>query len=286
MLALWRPSGQPSGTHGLRLAIRDGYLNVYRLGQSVAKIQAIGGGLVADVHYKYVFGEQAGYRGPTYVRLNDDGSFWGQVKGCYQGPQTLTAWIERAKTYAGVEKKLVDALVGLNGHVIDLEMGLPAWFLNKAAIRVDLVAIEDGQIVCWEVKTVDDARIRSRVGDPHVIAQLEGYRTFLRQDTHVYRIQEAYRETARLLIKLKALSDALVPSAPLDVAITAAARADALEVAREAGLAVIALGEHDKSGSGQRAWDSWKKTHEVRLLGRAPMRVLEAPAPLVFAGAI
>jgi hypothetical protein len=57
LLSLWRPSGHCSGAEGLRIAIRNGYLNFYRLGQSVARVYCVSGELVADVHYKYVLRE-------------------------------------------------------------------------------------------------------------------------------------------------------------------------------------------------------------------------------------
>ena len=47
----------PAVQAGLRLAIRNGYLNFYRLGQSVARVECVSGELIADVHYKYVLGE-------------------------------------------------------------------------------------------------------------------------------------------------------------------------------------------------------------------------------------
>lgn len=60
LLSLWRPSGHPSGDHGLRLAIRNGYLNFYRLGQSFARVAYVSGKLIAEVHYKYVLGDLPG----------------------------------------------------------------------------------------------------------------------------------------------------------------------------------------------------------------------------------
>jgi hypothetical protein len=57
LLPLWRPSGQCSGAAGLRIAIRNGYLNFYRLGQSIARVGCVSGELRADVHYKYVLRE-------------------------------------------------------------------------------------------------------------------------------------------------------------------------------------------------------------------------------------
>src|ERR1700733_15377002 len=41
LLSLWRPSGHSRGAEGLRVAIRNGYLNFYRLGQSVARVEYV-----------------------------------------------------------------------------------------------------------------------------------------------------------------------------------------------------------------------------------------------------
>jgi len=80
----------------------------------------------------------------------------------YEGISTLLQWIAVAeKQHAGVEKSIVDELVEKNDHVIDLENGAPAWSLPSGRSD-DLVAIEDRKVVFWEVKTVDDSRIRCR----------------------------------------------------------------------------------------------------------------------------
>ena len=50
LLRLWRPAGEPSGDYGLRLAVRDGYLNFYRQGQSIAKVSIVRGQLRGEVH--------------------------------------------------------------------------------------------------------------------------------------------------------------------------------------------------------------------------------------------
>jgi hypothetical protein len=64
----------------------------------------------------------------------------------YEGISTLLQWISFAggEKYAGVEKSIVDELVEKNDNVVDLEMALPAWTLPKVAVRMDLVAIEEG----------------------------------------------------------------------------------------------------------------------------------------------
>jgi hypothetical protein len=285
-LSLWRPSGHCSGAAGLRLAIRNGYLNFYRLGQSVARVACVSGELVADVHYKYVLGEPDGYSGPLYLRLTTQGVFSrGALVAPYEGLATLLQWIAAAAEYAGDEKSIVDELVEKNDHVVDLEMAIPAWAHSKVAVRMDLVAIEDGTVVFWEAKTVNDGRIRCKadfLADkfPHVLEQLSRYRVFLEQDWHLEQVERAYRHTAGLLVALRALADEIGPAFALGRSIIAASQADRLAVAPLAALVVVDLPADNK-----RAWTSWKASHEGKLLGKIPMRVLESPGPLVFAGA-
>jgi hypothetical protein len=287
LLSLWRPSGHCSGETGLRVAIRNGYLNFYRLGQSVARVHCVSGELVADVHYKYVLGALPGYSGPLYLRLTAKGvSSQGALVATYEGlATTLHQWIVAAGKHAGDEKSIVDKLVEKNHHVVDLEMALPAWAHSKVAVRMDLVAIEDGKVVFWEAKTVNDSRIRCRAEfekdkSPHVLKQLSNYRVFLEQGSHVDQVELAYLKTAQLLVKLRALADEIGPKLALGPSIIAASQAQGLAVARLAGLVVVDLPADQK-----RAWTSWKTSHEGKLEGKIPMRVLESPGLLVFAGA-
>jgi hypothetical protein len=288
LISLWRPSGYCSGETGLRVAIRNGYLNFYRLGQSVARVHCVSGGLVADVHYKYVLGERPGYSGPLYLRLTTKGVFsQGAWVAPYDGPATLHHWITAAGGYAGVEKSIVDELVEKNDHVVDLEMALPAWTVPKVAVRMDLVAIEDGKVVFWEVKTVDDSRIRCRAEFeedkfPEVLKQLSNYRLFLEQDSHVELVEIAYRKTAKILVDLRALADEnkIGPALALGPSIVAASHAARLDVAPLAALVVV-----DVPVDNKRAWKSWKAGHESKLSGRIPMRVMESAGPLKYAGA-
>ena len=287
LLSLWRPSGLPSDG-GLRLAIRNGYLNFYRRGQSIARVECVSGELIAYVHYKYVLHmPQPGMTKSPYLRLNQEGVFFRDTKVApYGGSSTLIDWIAAVdKNHAGVEKSIVDELVEKNDHVVDLEMALPAWTLSKVAVRMDLVAIENGTVVFWEVKTVDDGRIRCRAEFeedkfPHVLEQLSKYRIFLAQVQHVEQVKVAYLNTAKLLVKLRALADKIGPTLALGQSILEASEADSLDVALQAALVVVDLPADNKQ-----SWTSWKASHEGKLLGKIPMRVLESAKLLVFAGA-
>src|SRR5216683_2373357 len=86
MLAYWRPAGDQIGRYSgqqlasqalgqlkenpkhLRLAIRNGYVNFYRGGQSVAKVDVDRRGKPrARIHNKYVYGNEG--KGKDYVTL-------------------------------------------------------------------------------------------------------------------------------------------------------------------------------------------------------------------------
>lgn len=287
LLTLWRPGGQPSEDDGLRLAVRDGYLNFYRRGQSVAKVSVVRGALRGEVHVKY-FSPEA-----RLSRTQDYGRFEGaHVRGAgftalYEGLRTLRAWIpEIDSRYVGTEKRLVDALVAENDNVIDLEMGLPAWGRIKTAPRMDLVTIEDQQIVFWEAKTAGDSRIRCGVpvvpkAMPHVLDQLEKYRLFLEQDTHCWRVGEAYRSAASVMVGLRQIADELGPRRPLGPEIVAASTADQLRVAREAALVVL-----DEAPPEGARWRSWHAKHAAKLTGHARVLAQSVPGRLVFGEAV
>jgi len=287
LLSLWRPSGHSSGEAGLRVAIRNGYLNFYRLGQSVARVECVSGKLRADVHYKYVLDEPPPGLKPKspYVRLTTKSvSYRGTWVADYKGLSTLHEWISAAeKDHAQPEKSIVDGLVAKNDNVVDLEMAIPAWARSKSAVRMDLVAIENGTVVFWEVKTILNSEILCEAAleedkFPPVLEQLAKYRVFLEQDSHPKLVQDAYRNTAKLLVKLRKLADKLGPALALGSSIVTASQADTLAVASRAALVVVDLPEDNK-----RNWNSWKASHEGKLKGKIPMCVLENPGPLVFA---
>jgi hypothetical protein len=151
---------------------------------------------------------------------------------------------------------------------------------------MDLVAIEDGTVVFWEVKMVNDPRIRCKAPfeedkSPHVMEQLSHYRLFLKQDSHVEQIKVAYLKTAKLLVELRKLADKIGPTLALGRSIMDASQANRLDVAPRAALVVVDLPEpEDNKGS----WKSWKTIHEAKLQNKMPMLVLERPGPLMLAG--
>ena len=222
----------------LRLAIRNGYLNLYRGGQSVAKIGfGSSGSLQARIHNKYVHGEKGS--GQTYVTLTAAGLPDQVTSGLrdYGGLTALHGWVANANRHVGKEKRFVDLIVARNPDTIDLEMALPAYSVNpkeRIAPRMDLVALEPvgdrWRIVFWEAKLVDDARARCRGEDvsPKVVDQLAQYTSWLRYANHRDLVARAYQNTCRLLVEFRGLTKQVNPGIEeLGPGIVAAAAADA-----------------------------------------------------------
>lgn len=215
LLSLWRPSGHDAGKHGLRLAIRNNYLNFYRKGQSIAAVSFANGGLAASLHHKYVADN---VEGQEYVKLGADGSLRGKsLDTRYTGIDMLLEWIERAeRNHATTEKRAVDEIVSANATIIDLEMGLPGTDERPYAPRMDIVALERAEsgahVVFWEAKMVHDGRIRSR-SEPEVFEQLKEYEDFATDDVSTGRnaVPGSYKEVARLLVRFSALAGGAYP---------------------------------------------------------------------------
>jgi hypothetical protein len=212
----------------LRLAIRNGYINFYRGGQSVAKIDGSSGRLQAQIHNKYVHGEKG--TGQTYITLMSAGLPTRRQAGC---GKELEAWVANANKHVGPEKRFVDRIVARNPDTIDLEMALPNYSKERETPRMDLVALEPAgnrwRIVFWEAKLVDDARARCR-GDapPKVVDQLTKYTSWLRHANHSELVAGAYQNTCRLLVEFRELAKCVNPGIEeLGPGIVAAAAKDA-----------------------------------------------------------
>jgi len=292
LLSLWYPSGQSTGDYGLRLAIRNGYMNFYRRGQSVARVSLQNRKPKLSVHAKYVLAkrERQAVKGQEYVTLTTDSLVRRGEQSAlpYKGIETLKAWVRAVdEEYSGPEKRLVDELLGVpqNDCVVDLEMGLPAWREKKTAPRMDLVSIERANnkltVFFGEVKRVTDGRLRCRAPvkrdkKPEVLEQLSDYRNYLAEPEHAALVGKQYANAARLMKRLRAMADVVGPVRVLGQTILEAATRDHLAVAPLATLVVM-----NEASANQAAWE----IHRAKLESekeRVPMIVLEAPAALRF----
>jgi hypothetical protein len=233
LVSMWKPAGQPSGQDGLRLAIRNGYMNFYRNGQSVARVEAgPRSGAHLEVHLKYVMPDDwknlkrgKDPKGQYYVRLSDKNkltcdAYAGNL-GKYSGLDTLKMWIDETADHNGAEKTFVDKLVSCNPNIIDLEMGLPGFLpensQKKVAPRMDLVAIEqkNGQdtIIFWEAKMMRNGEERANGKlQPPIITQLKNYETWLGLSGHEDCVRQAYKECCKITVAIHARAKQQNPS--------------------------------------------------------------------------
>lgn len=225
LLRYWRPSGGPIDRETipkhLRLTIRNGYLNFYRMGQSIAKVDFDHSKkLRATIHNKYIYGTDG--KGQRYVTVTSAGvpELTGR-RVPYDRARHLDDWILKAEEYASEEKRFVNTLVSRNPNVIDLEMGLPAYSdvgEERRAPRMDLVNFEPTghgwRVVFWEVKRVRDGRARCSGPaianhKPKVLKQFGAYTDWLQHDGNCTRVALAYQKGCRLIVGFHAIAERL-----------------------------------------------------------------------------
>ena len=263
-LAQWAPSGSAGG---LRLAIRNGSVNLYSCGQSIGKVSFGQGGRTPTlkVHEKYVRRSATGQR---YLRIGVAEGLDADGDRCkWGGPQMLETWIANSECYRGDEKRCIDALLAVSPKVIDLEMGLPAFGGRKGAPRMDMVALEESnggvRIVFWEAKMIRDSRIRSKT-TPEVFKQLDSYEAYLADAGRRDRVVEAYRENCRLLGALRDMVAVSRKVASLDpLVLEAATLGSRVEIERKPRLVVF----DDGCKRREEAWQG----HLKKLRERVPV---------------
>ena len=282
LLAEWAPGGT-SGR--LRLAVRNGYVNFYHRGQSVSKVdfRKRRAGPTSCIHHKYIVPDA---RGQTYIKilpfegLDDTGNRceWG-------GPEVLRSWVARAACFANREKEHIDKLLNVSSKVIDLEIALPALpYGRRNAPRMDIATLEncpDGaaaRIVFWEVKMIDDARLRS-TRTPKVVKQIEAYEEYVGRNPGFF--EDAYRETCRILGNFHDIASRLWKSPrPLDPLISAAAEGNLMPEPQPRLLII------DDGSSPGRDWERHLRKLTSRLADRVHMVSAGELVPIETAGRV
>ncbi|MCL1047001.1 hypothetical protein L2737_17010 [Shewanella electrodiphila] len=223
LLQQLKPAGEELDSDGLRLAVRENYLNFYHRGQAIAKVGFNQKKeLYSELHIKYVFPDA---KSQKYVRLTGNESNIINPENekkyvTYQESSTLVEWIKHVtvtKIKEDDEKSFVENVVAANGNVIDMEMGLPG-----SGYRIDLVSLERqgdvAHVVFWEAKLTTDSRCRTNSKSPEVIEQLGRYRKFLKDKHHQQQLKEAYLNACKTLVKITELEKQSVAKIIKDVA--------------------------------------------------------------------
>ncbi|MFT2215491.1 hypothetical protein ACLJYM_27285 [Rhizobium giardinii] len=214
----WVLPGEDAGAYGLRLAVRNGYLNFYVKGQSVGEMRLVGGSPSLRLHFKYKSSIQNGSS-----QIGAGGQSYNIVDAselAMAGPDLIDNWIRTAETYAGDEKRFVDDLVAVTAGAIDLEMGLPAdqdaVGEDRTAPRMDMVVAQGSEVAFWEAKCAVNSELRARASykerpeshyceGPRVIWQLRRYQRWMSRPLRISQVRNAYVEAAQLLLSLAEL---------------------------------------------------------------------------------
>ena len=263
LLAQWGPSGSLGE---LRVGVRNGYMNFYSKGQSIAKVSFGRGGATPTmrIHKKYVKKSSDG--GQRYIKLTGDvGRDPDGQRVDWGGPKMLRTWVGNSRKYSGPEKRCIDELVGVSPKVIDLEMGLPAFGDRKTALRLDIVALEgtpeDIRLVFWEAKMIEDKRLRSKHETPRVLSeQIDPYQRYLEDPNRRQQVTEAYRRCCRTIHKLHEMAAHVGMTRPLDRLVVAAGKPDSrLEIDCTPRLVIFDEGKKRN----ERSEEAWRKHLEV-----------------------
>jgi len=212
----WALPGQTStASRMLRVGIRHGYLNLYAMGQSVAKLSIGRNGPVVEVHAAYVSGRRSPDKNDTGIPLEQNYvPFRAEALASPTTAALIPHWVATAESHASAEKRFVDELIAANPGVIDLEMGLPASDLpgsERVAPRMDLVVAQiasDGvtSIAFWEAKCANNPELRAKGNfDPKVLGQVGKYVRWMAEDDRMAQVRQAYRNAAGTLIDLDRL---------------------------------------------------------------------------------
>ncbi len=192
----------------LVLGIRDNYINVYRLGCSLFKIERRGKALTCSTHPKYLVDPDLSKAVPF-----DGGAF--KVKEIsplietYEGPRTLKKMKRAARIYAGDEKTGVHAVIcSADNNVVDTEVAFEREGEDddsESIQRVDIASLEEGEssirLVFWEAKLFTNKELWARgENDPPVVEQISRYRDKLQQ--HRDEILQSYHDVASNLVEI------------------------------------------------------------------------------------
>lgn len=202
----------------LLLAVRGGYLNVYKEGQSVFKIgpEIAGRKPRVKIHYKYLV--EPNWEENPYIEFDGDHFAVDPAKVVqtrYQSKMTLRNLINTAARFSGAEKKGIAQIVEKEPRVVDVEVaftqsGDPEE--GPTAPRMDLAVLipwksEGARLVFCEAKCADNVELweleRKNVGKERriaVVSQIEKYQRFIGENYEA--LIEAYASVCEMLLGL------------------------------------------------------------------------------------
>lgn len=236
------------------IAIRDGYLNVYRNGCNLAKVEFRNGSLVASIHYKFLMKKNinspyiACSEGRPQITNTSD-LFINSL--CEIGD--IKYWTDKL---GGDEKTGVHRIICSNPNIIDTEIAISDESDDDDIknSRIDFCAIqeENGRLFLrfFEVKHYSNNALRAK-GDtpPKVLSQLMEYQTKLGSQSDT--ILKAYIDAIRITAQIEG-NNILGKS-------VASSELEKLEVDPQPRLVVFGYDDDHKNG---RFWSHMEKLRE------------------------
>jgi hypothetical protein len=194
----------------LIIAIRDEYLNVYWLGQSIFRVAMQNGSIVATTHPKYLLDPAL----DKLVRFDGNNFDLGPIEKSsllrtYEPGKTLNKLKTAAGLFAGDEKRGVHDIVISNNSVVDVEIAMQAGDVQDVGSlpRADIAAFEKDKeeihLVLWEAKTFYNNELRT-AGKKNVVDQIKKYKKVVA--AHRQSIIKSYECIAKNLITISNMS--------------------------------------------------------------------------------
>lgn len=187
------------------VAVRAGYLNVYRKGNSLVRLDLKDGRPVGSVHYKYLLRPDVK---PEYVAVVDGRPLIAAHEALFiPDLSDVGALKKAAEPYSGVEKSGVHAIIRSNPNVVDVEIAFGGVSGEGAASapRVDFAALREGpdaiRLAFYEAKDFSNKELRAAEGPAPVVGQVERYGRLLAANRTA--VEDAYRRVFEALLAME-----------------------------------------------------------------------------------
>jgi hypothetical protein len=270
----------------LILGIRKNYVNVYRVGQSLFKIERKGktGVLKFSTHPKYLVDPKM-YKAVTFDGSKFEVDELEPIMRSYSGLDTLKRMKKTAELYGGEEKKGLHAVIVANSNVVDTEIAFgheeeaktdteaalsPEQKESSVLRRIDLACFEkvDDSIRLrfWEAKLYKSGDIKGKGNSvAQVIDQVTKYRSLVQK--HREEILASYWMVAKNLVEIGSWSD---PPRKVGELVKRVAKGEPFDIDEPPIVGLIVYGYDNSQRTGDRNLAKLKK---------------EANMPVVAAGA-
>lgn len=270
----------------LFIGIRDNYLNIYYMGNSLMRIQLDTGKLKSYTHYKYLLKNNV--ENP-YVSFDFNGDVDFTDKLFMEDSPTIESLKKSSLPYAGVEKKGVHKIIKANVNIIDVEIAFTQEAEDRekddmgnpekegpTSPRIDFASFRENKDKSLELQFFEakhfsySSVLRTKSGEPKVIKQINDYQVLI--DKFHEEIILSYETVCRNLVEI-------LPENRVGARIKEIAEGGNFSVSSQPRLVIFGFDQDQKKG------DYWRP-HLGKLEELLPGRVLTKGASDKFVNGI